>query len=127
MALNVLVVDDSALMRNIVIKILKMSDIDLANIYEAGNGQEALDQLNNNWVDLMLLDINMPVMNGLELLDIVRANPETQDMPIIMVSSESQEKRISTISQKGAGFVHKPFTPELLRNEIQKATGVTHE
>ncbi|KPP96461.1 MAG: chemotaxis signal relay system response regulator CheY [Bacteroidetes bacterium HLUCCA01] len=127
MALNVLVVDDSALMRNIVIKVLKLSDIDIADIFQAGNGQEALEQLNNNWIDLMLLDINMPVMSGLELLDIVRANPETKDLPIIMVTSESQEKRISTIEQKGAGFVHKPFTPELLRDQILKATGVTHE
>lgn len=126
MALNVLVVDDSALMRNIVIKVLKLSDIDIAEIFQAAHGQEALDVLNNNWVDLMLLDINMPVMSGLELLDIVRANPETKDLPIIMVSSESQEKRISAIEQKGAGFVHKPFTPELLRDEIQKATGVIH-
>jgi len=127
MALNVLVVDDSALMRNIVIKVLKLSDIDIADIFQAGNGQEALEQLNNNWIDLMLLDINMPVMSGLELLDIVRANPETKDLPIIMVTSESQEKRISTIEQKRAGFVHKPFTPELLRDQILKATGVTHE
>lgn len=126
MALNVLVVDDSALMRNIVIKVLKLSDIDIAEIFQAGHGQEALDVLNNNWVDLVLLDINMPVMSGLELLDIVRANPETKDLPIIMVSSESQEKRISAIEEKGAGFVHKPFTPELLRDEIQKATGVIH-
>ncbi|MCC5926872.1 MAG: response regulator [Bacteroidetes bacterium] len=126
MALNVLVVDDSALMRNIIIKVLNLSDIDIAEIFQAAHGQDALEVLNNNWVDLMLLDINMPVMSGLELLDIVRANPETKDLPIIMVSSESQEKRISAIEQKGAGFVHKPFTPELLRDEIQKATGVIH-
>jgi two-component system, chemotaxis family, chemotaxis protein CheY len=125
MALNILVVDDSALMRNIVIKVLKLSQIDLGEVFQAGNGQEALEILSENWVDLLLVDINMPVMNGLEMLDIVRANPETRDLPIIMISSESQEQRISTIEKKGAGFVHKPFTPELLRDQILRTTGVS--
>lgn len=124
MALNVLVVDDSALMRNIVIKVLKMSQVDIGEIFQASNGKEGLDLLSDNWIDLALIDINMPIMNGLDLLKAIRDNDETHDTPVIMVSSESQEQRLAVIQEYGAGFVHKPFAPESLRDQILKTTGV---
>lgn len=127
MALNVLVVDDSAIMRRMIIKTLQLSGLPLGEIYEAGNGQEGLQVINDHWIDLALVDINMPVMNGEEMIDRVRANPETADLPIVIVSTESSETRIEMLQQKGAEFVHKPFTPESLRQTIVGITGVSHE
>jgi two-component system chemotaxis response regulator CheY len=102
-----------------------MSGLELNDILQAGNGKEALDVLGKNWVDLVLLDINMPVMNGMELIDSVRKIPELSDLPMIVVSTESSSTRIETLKQRGVGFVHKPFTPEMLRNSVIELTGVT--
>lgn len=127
MALNVLVVDDSSVMRAMIIKTLRLSGMPLGEIHQAANGQEGLRALEGNWIDLALVDINMPVMNGEEMIDQMRGNPETADTPVIVVSTESSETRIDIIQRKGAVFVHKPFTPEMLRKTIVHVTGVTNE
>jgi two-component system, chemotaxis family, chemotaxis protein CheY len=124
MALNILVVDDSALMRSMVTKVLHRSGLEIGEIYHGSNGQEGLHQLEENWIDLVLIDINMPIMDGIELLEAIRSRPDMRDIPVLMVSAESQESRIQYIWSKGAGFVHKPFTPEKLRDEILKTIGV---
>lgn len=123
MALNVLVVDDSSVMRSIIIKTLYMSGLPLGEIHEASNGKEGLEVLEKNWIDLALVDINMPVMSGEEMIDHIRSNKETADLPIIVVSTESSETKIEMLQKKGAGFVHKPFTPELLREAIESMVG----
>jgi two-component system chemotaxis response regulator CheY len=125
MALSVLVVDDSSVMRSIVIRTLRMSGLELNEVLQAGNGKEALEILGKTWVDLVLLDINMPVMNGIEMIESIRKIPELADLPMIVVSTESSTTRIDTLKQRGIGFVHKPFTPELLRNSVVQLTGVT--
>lgn len=127
MVFNVLVVDDSAVMRAMIIKTLRMSGVPLGEVYQAGNGAEALDVLSESWVDLALVDINMPVMNGEELIERVREDDETRDLAIIVVSTESSETRIQQIIGKGARFVHKPFTPEILRETITDVTGVGND
>ena len=127
MALNVLVVDDSSLMRAIVIKTLRLSGLPLHTILEAGNGAEALKILDENWIDLALVDINMPVMDGEELINHLRENPETARLPVVVVSTESSETRIAKFRRQGAGFVHKPFQPETLRDIIVELTGVSNE
>jgi two-component system, chemotaxis family, chemotaxis protein CheY len=126
-ALNVLVVDDSAVMRQMIIKTLKLCGIPLGEVQQAGNGQEGLEVLDRSWVDLVLVDINMPVMNGEEMLTRVRENPETRDLAVIIVSTDGSATRIEMMQKKGAGFVHKPFTPELLRDTILQTTGATYE
>jgi two-component system chemotaxis response regulator CheY len=123
MALNVLVVDDSKVMRAMVIKTLRLSRLPLGEVFEANNGQEALKVLDGNRVDLALVDINMPVMNGEEMINRLRQNPATADLPVIVVSTEGSETRKELLMQKGAGFVHKPFTPETLRDVILKKIG----
>jgi two-component system chemotaxis response regulator CheY len=123
MALNILVVDDSSVMRAIIIKTLRLSQLPLGKVHEAVNGQEALRVLDGNWIDLALVDINMPVMDGEEMINRLRQNPETEDLPIIIVSTEGSETRKEALIQKGAGFVHKPFTPETLRDTILKTLG----
>src|SRR5919109_1234047 len=127
MALNVLVVDDSAVMRAMIIKTLRLSGLQFNELYQASNGAEALQVLAEHWVDLALLDINMPVMNGEEMLIHVRQSPETADLAVIVVSTEGSDTRIAALRQLGAEFIHKPFTPEELRETIKSITGVHDE
>ncbi len=127
MGLNVLVVDDSAVMRAMIIKTLHLSGLPLDQIHQAGNGQEALQKLDEDWIDLVLLDVNMPVMNGEETLTRLRQNPETADLPVVIVSTEGSDTRIAALRELGAAFVHKPFSPEKLRDIIVNMTGVCDE
>lgn len=124
MSLEVLVVDDSSVMRKMIIRTLKMSGVAIGTIYEASDGKEGLEILDNNWVDLLFIDVNMPVMDGMEMLEQVRSQPDTRDLPVLIVSTESNEQRIQVINKKRAGFVHKPFTPEKLREKILETTGM---
>lgn len=125
MAFNVLVVDDSAVMRQMVVRTLRMSGVPLGTVFEAGNGEAGLFVLQDEWVDLLLLDINMPVMNGEEMLRRVRANPDTEQLPVIVVSTEGSEARLQALQELGASIVRKPFAPETLRDTILRVTGVT--
>ena len=127
MAFNVLVVDDSAVMRGIIIKTLRLSGLELNEIHQAGNGQEGLAMIDRNWIDLALVDINMPLMNGEEMINRLRANPQTESLPIIVVSTEGSETRIKTFQEHGVKFMHKPFDPVALRAMIREMTGVSDE
>lgn len=127
LALNVLVVDDSAVMRKMIIRSLQLSGLPIGRISEAGNGKEGLEVLEQDWIDLALIDINMPVMNGEEMIEEIRKNPQMKDLPLIVVSTESSESRIEMLQKKGAGFVHKPFNPTSLRETIMELTGVKHD
>ena len=118
MAINVLIVDDSRIMRTMILKTLQMTGISLGEIFQAGNGQEGLEALEENWIDLAIVDINMPVMNGEEMIDRMRANPEMQDMPVVVVSTEGSETRIARLEEKGVVFIHKPFEAETIRDTI---------
>jgi two-component system, chemotaxis family, chemotaxis protein CheY len=124
---NILVVDDSAVMRAMIIRILRLTGLSLGEVYEASNGREGLKVLDEKWVDLALVDINMPVMNGEEMIDTVRKNSTTADLPIIVVSTESNAERVESIRQKKVEFVHKPFTPEVLRQTVLNLTGVSND
>jgi len=124
MSLSVLVVDDSAVMRSMVIKTLRLSGVPVKDIYQAANGQEALAVVDKHWIDLALVDLNMPVMSGEEFIDRLKLNPATDSLPIIVVSPEGSQTRIDSLRAKGAAFVHKPFAPEKLRQVILELTGV---
>jgi two-component system chemotaxis response regulator CheY len=126
-AYNILVVDDSAVMRAMIIRILRLTGLSLGEVYEAPNGREGLRVLDERWVDLALIDINMPVMSGEEMIESVRNNQTMADLPIIVVSTESNMARIESIRRKRVEFVHKPFTPELLRKTVLQLTGVSSE
>ncbi len=129
MALNVLIVDDSKVMRSMVLKTMKMAQVPLGEVVQAGNGQEGLDALGEHWIDLVLVDINMPVMNGEEMIRRMRAAQETADIPVVVISTEGSETRIARLRKMGAAFVHKPFTPEEIRDTIYRLTGMgeSHE
>ena len=123
MALNVLVVDDSSVMRRMIIRTLQLSGLPLGEVHEAGNGAEGLEQLDKHWIDLALVDLNMPVMNGEEMIEQLRANPELADIPIVVVSTDGSEARLARIRPNVSGFVHKPFTPEQLGETITRIVG----
>ncbi len=127
MSLNILVVDDSTVMRMMVIKSLKLAGLPVAEIYQAANGLEGLAALEEHWVDLVFADINMPVMNGEEMIDRIRDNDMWCNLPIIVISTEGSQTRIDQLEKKGTKFVHKPFTPEKIRDIVKDMTGINYE
>lgn len=124
MAINILVVDDSAVMRSMIKKTITQSNLEIGNVHEAANGKEGLDKLQEHWFDLLFIDVNMPVMDGMQMLDEIKKKPETRDIPVLIVSTESNAQRIEIINKHDAGFVHKPFTPEVLREKILSVLGL---
>jgi len=124
MAINVLIVDDSAVMRAMILKAMHMSGLPLGEIYQAADGRQGLEALNEHRIDLVLLDINMPVMNGEQMIDCMIADPDLKDTPFVVISTEGSQTRIERIQRKGARFVHKPFSPEILCNTVKDILGV---
>jgi len=124
MALNILIIDDSAVMRKMIIKTMGMCGIPIGEITQAANGREGLEELGKNWIDIVILDINMPIMNGEEMIDEMQQDPEIKDIPVIVISTEGSSTRIERLKEKGARFIKKPFTPEIIRDTIYEVTGV---
>lgn len=122
---DVLIVDDSDTIRRIVKRTMEMAGLDVGEVYEAANGIEALAQLNDHPVAAMLVDINMPTMNGIQLLTRMKQSERLKDIPIVIVSTEGSQRRIDELEKFGAyGFVRKPFQPEQLRNVLKPLLGV---
>ena len=119
MALNVLIVDDSAAIRKILLRVLSQANLCLGKVYEANNGREALDKLRTESIGLVLSDINMPNMDGIELLSSMKASDTLKDVPIIIVTSEGSRERVMQALKLGAaGYVRKPFTPEQIKDKL---------
>jgi len=118
MAKNVLLVDDSSTMRKIISRSLRQAGLDFGEIYEAGDGQEALVMLEKESIDIVLSDINMPNMNGIEFLREKSNRPAIKDIPVFMISTETGEDIIGEAKSLGAiGALKKPFTPDKV-NEV---------
>ena len=119
MAKSLMIVDDSATMRKIIMRTVQMSGLTFDQTKQAGNGVEALEKLSDGPVDIMLCDINMPEMSGIELVKKVRELDNCADMKIVMVSTESSQELIDSVKADGAnGFITKPFTPEKFHDEL---------
>jgi two-component system, chemotaxis family, chemotaxis protein CheY len=124
MSFSILVVDDSDVMRSIIRRVLGISGIDIGNVFEAGNGAEALRVMEQKWVDVVLTDINMPVMSGVELMAHMRESETFAATPVIVISTEGRDDRIEKIMNAGAsGYITKPFRPEDVAKTIYKALG----
>lgn len=123
MAVNILIVDDSGVMRSMIAKTINLSGLALGEIHQAGNGQEGLAALKQNWIDLVIADINMPVMNGEEMISHMMADPDLRDIPIVVVSTGGSQTRVERLQEKGIRFIHKPFTPEAMRDTIRDFLG----
>lgn len=125
MSCNVLVVDDSPILRAAIKKVVKLAGVSEDHTFEAGNGQEALDLLETVWVDLVLLDLNMPVMDGEQFAQELRKRPDLKDVAVVVVSTESNKSRLERMRELGIiDTLHKPFEPEDLRKLIASVLGV---
>lgn len=119
MALDVLIVDDSAAIRKILQRVLVQADVPLGKVHEAGDGLEALQKLKAESVGLILSDINMPNMDGLQLLSAVKAEDSLKQIPVIMVTTEgSSTKVMEAVSLGASGYVRKPFTAEQIKEKL---------
>lgn len=123
---KVLIVDDSPILRMAIKKVVRLAGVDEDLIFQAGNGQEALNLLEDEWIDLILLDLNMPVMNGEEFVAELRKREDIGDIPVVIVSTEANVHRLDRLKQHGVKHtLHKPFEPEDLCELISTILGVT--
>ena len=114
-----LIVDDSSVMRKIVERALRQAGLDSLVVLEANNGAEGLDLLRSKQVDLILSDINMPSMDGLEFLRQIQAQKLAQNVPVVMITTESSEEHVKQAIQAGAkGYIRKPFTAEQVKERV---------
>jgi two-component system, chemotaxis family, chemotaxis protein CheY len=118
-SLRALIVDDSSVMRKIVERSLRQAGLELNQVIEAGNGAEALAVLQQQQVDLILCDINMPVMDGLEFIKQLREVEKAKGVPVIMITTEGSEAHVVQALSCGArGYIRKPFTPEQVKTQV---------
>ncbi|MBN2212442.1 MAG: response regulator [Sedimentisphaerales bacterium] len=119
MSYKILIVDDSAITRAVLKRTIQMIDLPVEGIYEACNGKEGLAQLKKQPVDVVFTDLNMPEMNGMEMASAIQQDPQLQQIPVVVVTTESSEVRLEELIAKGARkYVHKPFTPEMIRDVL---------
>jgi len=124
MLYNILIVDDSRTTRTVISKTLKLADVPINQLYEAENGKIALEILDKSWVDLVLADINMPEMDGVEMIDRMSKDGLLKTIPVVIVSTEGSQTRIEEMRSKGVrAYVRKPFTPELIKNIVKDILG----
>ena len=116
---NVLIVDDSSVMRKIVGRSLRQAGLDLVQVLEASNGSEALSLARENPLDLILSDINMPLMDGLEFVRQLRGIESAQQTPVVMITTEAGEAHVvQALSLGASGYIRKPFTPEQIKERV---------
>jgi two-component system, chemotaxis family, chemotaxis protein CheY len=120
MAWNILIVDDSSLTRKIVRRVIEMTQLDVDQFLDAENGAEALKILEQSSVDLVLSDLNMPEMSGVEMVHRMKSAQATKSIPVVIISTESKTVRIRELLAEGVkDYLHKPFTPEKFKDLIQ--------
>jgi len=125
MSLNILVVDDSATVRAVIKKTLEIAEVPVSELHQAADGQQALDILADNWIDLVFADINMPVMTGIEMVEKMAEDGLLKTVPVVIVSTEGSATRIEQLKAKGvSAYIRKPFTPEALRSVVDEILGV---
>lgn len=116
---RVLIVDDSSVMRKIVGRSLRQAGLEVQEVLEASNGSEALTVARENPLDLILSDINMPLMDGLEFVRQLRAIESAQDVPVVMITTEAGEAHVvQALSSGASGYIRKPFTPDQIKERV---------
>lgn len=119
MSISALIVDDSSVMRKIVERSLRQAGLEFHKVFEAGNGAEALTVLAENLVDLILCDINMPVMDGLEFLKQLSGMAKANAIPVVMITTEGSEAHVVQALSSGArGYIRKPFTADQVKEHV---------
>jgi len=127
MAFTILIVDDSATMRSVIKRTVQMAEMPVSTLLEAASGRQALDIIRQQNVNLVLADINMPHMNGIEMIEHMHADEKTRDIPVVVISTEVSTARIEHLREKGVvGYVHKPFSPQTIRDVIYEVIGACY-
>ena len=117
--IRALIVDDSSVMRKIVERSLRQAGLNVSPVFEAGNGAEALGALKDNKVDIILCDINMPVMDGLEFVRSLANVENAKGVPVVMITTEGSEGHVVQALSAGArGYIRKPFTPDQVKEHV---------
>ena len=128
MSIDILVVDDSMTIRAMIRKALQLSISNLGKVVEADNGITALARLAENEVDAVLTDINMPRMDGVQLIGRMKSVEKLAKIPIIVISTDDSQERLKYLEGQGiSGYLHKPFRPEQLREVLSKILEVTYD
>jgi len=126
MAFNILIVDDSATMRALIRKVLGIAGFPVGQYFEGANGLEALEILSSHWVDVVLTDINMPGMDGLEFLRRLRQDDTLKEIPVILITTEGRPEVMEQVTQMGVqGYIKKPFRPEVIKQSLTAIMGET--
>jgi two-component system, chemotaxis family, chemotaxis protein CheY len=117
-ALNILIVDDSAVMRRMVRRVVELTDVAIGEVHEAGNGREALEVMRQHSIDALFTDLNMPVMSGTELLRAVNDRPERPPVRVVISTDGSDARRRETEALDITRYLEKPLRPEVMRDVL---------
>ncbi len=121
MGYNVLIADDSMIIRKMIAKTLNISGLDIGEVYFAENGRQALKQLKENWVDIVFADINMPEMNGIKMIEEMCKEDLIKSTPVVIISTERNRERIETLKAMGVkAYLSKPFIPEEFSRTVKQ-------
>ncbi|HMA66347.1 MAG TPA: response regulator [Desulfosalsimonadaceae bacterium] len=113
MGYNVLIVDDSIIIRKMIAKTLAISDLEISEYHYAENGRQGLEKLDEQWIDIVFADINMPEMNGMEMIAEMGKKDLMASIPVVIISTERSQERIDSLKEMGIGaYLQKPFIPE---------------
>ncbi|MBN2027257.1 MAG: response regulator [Actinobacteria bacterium] len=124
MAYNILIVDDSSTMRRIISRVIQMAEVPVQNVIQAENGAEAWEIMQHEWLDIVFLDLNMPVMDGTTLVEKMRADKVLRTLPVVVVSAERSKERSGLLEEMGVdAYIRKPFTPEVMRGIFETVLG----
>ena len=126
MSYSILIVDDSATTRAIIKRSIQLTQIPTDRLGEAADGQQALQLLAHGGFDLVLADLNMPEMGGMEMTRRMQANPITRDIPVVIISAEPNAEKFAHEQAGVRGCLRKPFTPEAISNLISQVLGGAH-
>lgn len=125
MSFTVLIVDDSSTMRKVIKRSIEMSGFDVGAFFEGSNGHEALAILEKEWVDIILTDIHMPVMDGVTFLKALQKKPLVSATPVVIVTTEGRDHRLEEILSLGArACIRKPFKPEEIRDILMQVLSI---
>lgn len=117
--MKILIVDDFSTMRRIIKNLMR--DLGYANTHEADDGSTALPVLKSGSFDFLITDWNMPIMQGIDLLKAVRADPLLASLPVLLVTAEARREQIVAAAEAGVnGYIVKPFTAQTLKEKIEK-------
>ena len=124
--LNCLIVDDSSVMRRMVRRTMELSEVPLGQVHEANNGREALDLLATTSVDVLFTDINMPVMNGADLLRALVKQPDAVRARVVISTDGSEARRAEVLELNVDWYLEKPLRPEVMRDVLSKVAERVH-